>query len=293
MTDFLRCQGFEGKRIRACFANVQSALMNRSRFLVLALFLAPIASAHDLWIEPSSFRPAVGERISVALRVGQHLQGEPVPRIPVLIDRFIVKDGAGERPVIGRDGMDPAGFLSVDEAGPQWIGYQSKAYPMTIEARKFEAYLKEEGLEWVIAVRKKKGQSAALGRERFYRCAKSLIDVPGAKKTTADAPLGFTLELVPRKNPYAVRVGDALPLLLTFRGKAIANVLVVAMSRDDPKKVTSARTDTRGQVALRLPHAGFWLIKAVHMEAAPASSGVDWESWWASMTFDLRDQSRK
>lgn len=270
--------------------------MTRSRLLAcaLTLLIAPIASAHDLWIEPSSFRPAVGDRISVALRVGQHLQGEPVPRIPVLIDRFIVKDKGGERPVIGRDGMDPAGFVSVNEAGLQWIGYQSKAYPMTIEAHKFEDYLKEEGLEWVIAERRKKGQSAAPGRERFYRCAKSLLDGPGAKTTaTVDQPLGFTLELVPRRNPYALRIGDALPLSLSFRGKPIANVLVVAMSKDNPKKAMRARTDARGRVALRLPHGGFWLIKAVHMEAARSASGVDWESWWASMTFDLRKESGK
>jgi len=24
------------------------------------------------------------------------------------------------------------------------------------------------------------------------------------------------------------------------------------------------------------------------MEAAPADAGVDWESWWASITFDLK-----
>jgi uncharacterized GH25 family protein len=265
--------------------------MNRSLLALTIVALAPIALAHDVWIEPSSFRPAVGERVTVALRVGQDLRGEPMPRIPALIERFILKGASREIPVIGRAGADPAGMTVVGEPGLQWIGYQSSAYPMTIEAQKFEAYLKEEGLERIIAERAKTGKQAAPGRERFYRCAKSLLDVPKSSETPA--PLGFTLELQPRKNPYALHSGDALPLSLTFHGKPIANVLVVALRKDAPEKSVRARTDAAGRVTLRLDGAGFWLIKAVHMQAAPPGSGVDWESWWASMTLDLQGKRAK
>jgi uncharacterized GH25 family protein len=261
--------------------------MNRLLATVLSLLLAPIAAAHDLWIEPSSFHPAVGERVSVALRVGQNVQGDPMPRIPPLIERFVLKGNGTEKPVIGRAGMDPAGLVMIAEPGLQWIGYQSNAYPVTLEGSKFESYLKDEGLERIIAIRAGKGQAAVQGRERFYRCAKSLLDVPGGNKSP-DTPLGFTLELVPRKNPYALTAGDALPLSLSFRGQPVANVLVVAMRKESPEKAVRARTDAKGHVTLRLGDPGFWLIKAVHMEAAPPDGGVDWESWWASITFDLR-----
>jgi uncharacterized GH25 family protein len=258
--------------------------VKRSLLFAAALTLAPLASAHDLWIEPSSFRPAVGQRVAVALRVGVNVVGEPVPRIPPLIDRFTL----GDTPLLGRSGADPAGSAVVAKPGLQWIGYQSKAYPVTLEARKFEDYLKEEGLERVIAERKKKGQSAATGRERFYRCAKSLLEVPGANANPFSAPVGHTLELVPRQNPYSLKRGQALPLSLTYRGKPIANVLVVAMRKGAPTRAIRARTDAKGHVSLRLDEPGFWLIKAVHMEAAPPNAGVEWESWWASLTFDLQ-----
>lgn len=262
--------------------------MNRL-LISLTLLIAPLAFAHDFWIEPSSFHPAVGERVSVALRVGQNVQGDPMPRIPPLIDRFVLKGSGAEMPVMGRAGMDPAGLVMIGQPGLQWLGYQSNAYPVTLEGPKFESYLKDEGLERIITARAGKGQSAAPGRERFYRCAKSLLDVPGAKTPAkADTPLGFTLELVPRKNPYALTAGDALPLSLSFRGKPVANVLVVAMRKESPEKAVRARTDAKGHVTLRLGDPGFWLIKAVHMEAAPPDAGVDWESWWASITFDLR-----
>ncbi|HEX3578303.1 MAG TPA: DUF4198 domain-containing protein [Thermoanaerobaculia bacterium] len=257
-----------------------------TRFAIaLVALLAVRASAHDFWIEPSTFHPAVGDRVTAALRVGQKLAGDPLPNIPPLIDRFVLRGPAGERPVIGRAGADPAGIAFIAEGGLHWIGYQSNPYPVALEAAKFEDYLRDEGLERIVDARKKNGQSAAPGRERFYRCAKALLDTPGA--ATFDAPLGFTLELVPRTNPYAMKSAGDLPLALTFRGKPLANALVVAMSKTDPEKAVRARTDAKGRVTLPLAHAGFWLIKAVHMEAAPADSGVDWESWWASITFEL------
>ena len=247
----------------------------RSALLLTLLAAAVTASAHDLWIEPSSFRPAAGERVTAALRVGQKLQGEPLPRIPPLIDRFTLDD----KPMLGFAGSDPAGIALVQRAGFQWIAYQSTAFPMTLELPKFEQYLRDEGLDATIKVRAQRPQN-----ERFYRCAKSLIDAGSAPGGAIDAPLGFTLELVPHRKP---RTGEALPLTLLFHGKPAANVLVIAMSKTDPGNAVRARTDARGRVALRIPHGGFWLIKAVHMQPAPPDSGADWESWWASITFEL------
>jgi uncharacterized GH25 family protein len=250
------------------------------RFLFALVFIASSAFAHDFWIEPSTFRPAAGDRVTAALRVGQKLHGDPLPRIPPLIDRFVL----GDAPMLGFAGSDPAGIALVSKPGLQWIGYQSNAFPMNNDAPKFEQYLRDEGLERIVAERAKRGQSAAQGRERFYRCAKALLLVAGTSTGAVDAPLGFTFELLPHKMP---RAGSALPLTLLFRGKPAANILVVAMSKTDPDNAVRARTDAKGRVTLPIAHAGFWLVKAVVMEAAPPDSGVDWESWWASVTFEL------
>jgi len=257
------------------------------RLMVAAVLLvASQAAAHDFWLEPSTFHPRPGDRVSAALRVGQKVHGDPMPRFPALFRRFVLKGEHAETPLVGPVGRDPAGYVLIRDPGLYWIGYESNASPLMLDARKFEEYLKDEGLERIIEKRAKAGQSAAEGRERFYRCAKALLD---ASEPSAgfDAPLGFALELVPRKSPYAIRSGGELPLSLLFRGKPIANVLVVAMNKDDPDKAVRARTDAKGRVSLRLARPGFWLIKAVHMEAAPPGAGVDWESWWASITFEL------
>src|SRR5436190_24285556 len=83
---------------------------------ILIAFLALSASAHDFWIEPSTFRPNVGDRVTAAFRVGQKLAGDPMPRIPAFIDRFVIKGESGiEGPMIGRTGSDPAGIALISD----------------------------------------------------------------------------------------------------------------------------------------------------------------------------------
>jgi uncharacterized GH25 family protein len=75
--------------------------------------------------------------------------------------------------------------------------------------------------------------------------------------------------------------------VLLFENKPIANRLVEAMNPKHPELTLAARTDEHGRVTFTLPEPGFWLIGAVHMVEAPAETGADWESIWASLTFDL------
>lgn len=258
--------------------------MNTTKTNLLAAFallLPTLAAAHDFWIVPSTFHPAPGERVRAALRVGEHLHGDPVGR-KTNIDRFILKGAGADMPMTGELGDDPAGSAVVTGTGPHWIGYQSHPTPIESPPEQFESYLREEGLERIIDLRAKAGQSADDGRERFYRCAKSLLD--SGKAGVPPALLGFTLELAPRKNPYSLHAGDELPIALLFRGKPVAGALVVALNAGETVRV---RTDAKGLANLRLGKPGFWLVKTVHMEPAPADAGVDWESWWASVTFEL------
>src|SRR5262249_36515216 len=152
---------------------------------------------------------------------------------------------------------------------------------------KFNQYLAEEGLDAVAAQRAQSKTTRAEAREQFSRCAKSLVVIGGdVNAAQHDRALGFTLELVAERNPYLLAPGDVLPLQLLYRGQPLAGALVVAMNRLDPAAKVSARTDASGRVRLRIGRDGLWLIKAVHMIAAPDRSQADWASYWASLTFE-------
>jgi len=245
-------------------------------------------TAHDIWIDPTTFSPESGQIVGVRLRVGQDLLGDPLPRDPALINQFVFEDASGRKPLVGRDGADPAGFLRVATPGLLVIGYHSNASAVELTPEKFHQYLKDEGLDAVAALRARRNETGAKAHEIFSRCAKSLLLSGAAKEEQSDRPLGFTLELVAERNPYAISAGQELPVRLTYENRPLSGALVVAMNRRNPAQKLSARTDGDGRVRFRLPVGGMWLVKAVHMVPAPAGANAEWASFWASLTFELR-----
>jgi uncharacterized GH25 family protein len=246
--------------------------------------------AHDMWIEPATFSPSPGDIVAVKLRVGQDLLGDPIPRDPALINQFFVVDSEGRKPVVGRDGSDPAGFIRVAAPGLLVLGYRSNPSLVQLTPEKFTQYLDEEGLDAVAALRARRGQTGG-ARDLFSRCAKSLVASDGPVSGQGDRQLGFTLELVAERNPMTLATGEDLPVRLTYENHPLAGALVVAINRAHPKEKLSARSDKDGRVRFRLLRTGMWLIKAVHMIEAPAIAGADWASYWASLTFEIQDRT--
>lgn len=265
--------------------------MSRRNCLLVALASllgAHAAIGHEFWIEPSAFRVKPNEVVRIGLRVGDGFPGEPVPRDSSRIVRFVLAGPDDERPVAGLDGSEPAGLLRIEKPGTYVIGYRSARTPHELPGAAFETYLSEDGLEHVSAARKARGQTDQPGREVFSRCAKALLRVGGdAPAAGFDRRLGFTLELVPRANPFALRPGDTLPVAVLYEGWPLKNVLVVARRAGAADQAASVRTDSDGVARLAVSAPGRWLVSAVHMVPAPADVDADWESFWASLTFEL------
>lgn len=266
--------------------------------LALLSLRAAAVLAHDFWIEPSSFEPAPGATVALHLAVGQQWAGDPFPRNNQRIVRFVLAgpqaDAEGVR-VEGVEGVDPAGVARVAGAGLYLAGYESNNAPLELEAQKFEDYLRLEGLENIVAERARRGESLSNSHEVYARCAKSLLRVRSEAMGTPargfERVLGFTLELVPEKDPYTAGAGVELPVRVLYRGKPLANALVIAMRKAAPLQTVQARSDRSGRVRLVLAEAGIWLVKAVHMirldpQRAQLES-AEWQSYWASLTFAL------
>jgi hypothetical protein len=276
--------------MRTRFVSVRHLLRVASRLAGLVL-VVPMAGAtllaHDMWIEPTTFIPKPGDIVGARLRVGQDFIGDPLRRDDALIDEFVVQAAAGRKPLVGRTGADPAGLVRVDAPGIMIIGYRSRPSAVEETAQKFNQYLKEEGLDAIAALRARRGETGGV-RELFSRCAKSLVLSGSVQPADGDRALGFTLELVAEKNPYTMAAGQELPVRLTYESRPLADALVVAINRNNPVEKLSARSDANGRVRFRLPQGGQWLIKAVHMIPAKGHAQADWESFWASLTFEIR-----
>lgn len=246
-----------------------------------------IVCAHDLWIEPSSYRPARGEVVAVRLRVGREFLGDSVPADAASITLFLLRGPRTQAPIDFQAGAEPAGRTRVDGPGLYVIGYGSLPSPLSEDARAFNAFLREEGREDLVAEREQRGAASDRGRQMYSRCAKALVSVEGRAAPRHDRRLGCRLELVAGRDPYARGAGQALPVQLLFEGRPLAGALVTAISKDGPHSALKARTNARGQARFTLPGPGPWLVRTVHV--LPASRPpADWETLWASLTFDLR-----
>jgi len=167
------------------------------------------------------------------------------------------------------------------------VGYWSHPGGVELPADKFDTYLRDEGLDAIAAQRVERPSTAPV-RERFARCAKSLLQVGPATASAADRRLGLPLELIAERNPYAIGPDQLLPLRLTYQDRPLAGALVAAINSLDPAVRRSARSDADGRVQFALHPGGLWLVKAVHMVEAAADTGAQWSSLWASLTFEVR-----
>jgi len=265
-----------------------------SRFGLLLsalLGLAAPAAAHEFWIEPANFRPPVGKPLDVRLLVGQEFRGDTMIYLPESFERFVTVNARGTRNIPGLPGDDPAARLTPAEPGLLLIAYQSTRYALDIDAVTFERYLEMEGLDAIRALRGQRGERGKPVHEVYSRCAKSLLAV-GGRDTGLDArrPIGLRLEIVPQTSIYRLKRGQALEVQLLYENRPLAGAQLMAFSKKKPKDRLLQRTDAEGRARFVLPHADVWLLSAVHMIPAPADAKADWESFWASLSFETEDR---
>lgn len=254
-------------------------------FLILSI---RTLCAHEFWIEPSNFQAELNDRIDVQIFVGEPFRGEKVVRNPLHFSRFQLVNNNSELDIIGLDGKDPAGLLRIKEAGLHFINYVSRQQSNYLEAEEFEDYLIEDGLERIKAIRKQDGTSDQPGRELYSRYAKSIVVVDKSKNSQGyDRILGQTLEIVPEKNPFFLSEKEKMSFLIYFKGEPVEGMLVRAVNKRNPNQILRTRTDSNGRAYFQIDQEGVWLISGVHMMEALDNVEADWESFWASLTFEV------
>ncbi|WP_460582361.1 DUF4198 domain-containing protein [Hymenobacter arcticus] len=277
---------------------------------LFAFLLLPAAAlAHEFWLQPTSYRVAVGAAVPLRLLVGQNFAGETWPRPTRRVRRFVrmgpsgAADSTDLRPALLADSVTPA--MRCPTPGTHLVALTSQPAFMELPAAQFTAYLREEGLGPALRQREEDGQTATKpGREAYRRCAKALVLAtsgprlaPAAADTAFRRVLGLPLELVPEQNPYRLRPGAALTVRVLAQGQPVPGALVQVWQAEirssaQPSAAPivshfTTHTNAQGRVLLRLPGAGPYLLATVRMEAAPPqlANRADWLSTWASLTF--------
>jgi hypothetical protein len=141
-----------------------------------------------------------------------------------------------------------------------------------------------------------------IGRASRAAAAKALLAVTDAAGhllpaatlragSAATQPFGYDVEIVPLVDPYALAVGDTLPVQARVGGKPLARSAVRAGgtigTSASPIPVQSLTTDAEGRADVRLTHDGHWFVAFVHRREAATRTAVADVSSGATLTFGL------
>ena len=269
---------------------------------VLAV-LAPTVSAHDLLFRPRGFFVAPGAAITIPVFNGTFAASENAIRRARLTG--LVLAGPEGRQPIDRGGWtetEPRSTVAVRlgrTPGTYVVGAALMPSEIQLAGPAFTSYLAEEGITPILDLRKAKGIAARSARESYAKAAKTLIAVTGADGHLASArgpsaaleALGFSAEIVPLDDPYALAVGDTLRVRCLVDGRPIAGWTILAGGQigtsTQPIPGQKSTTDGNGVAAVRLTHDGHWFVKFVNMRENSGKTGVDYVSRWATLTFGL------
>ncbi|MEO7674793.1 MAG: DUF4198 domain-containing protein [Pyrinomonadaceae bacterium] len=259
---------------------------------VLAFLLPIYAFSHEYFFEPESFFIQVNQKVDLRLFVGEGLKKEEErPFQAEKVRSFRQYFGKSATDVKNnQDNSMP--FFSYTSAlqGNQLFTLERDWSYIKLEPQKFDDYLREDGMEYIIAERAKLGESQKEGRERYSRFIKTLLQVGETRDNAYRAKTGMKLDITPLENPYAKKPGDNLAFQIMFNGKPLVNRTVFADNRDG-ETISKQRfvTDSRGKVNVKLDRKGTWLVRLVVMQRCKIDCGeADWESFWGAFSFGLR-----
>ncbi len=262
--------------------------------LGLLLAAAAVASAHDMFVKPERF--FVGENADVLIRVlnGTFSKSENA------IARARVRDVSVVSPA-GRAQLDTAVWSATGDtssfrvrtgsAGTYVIAASTRPSEITLAAKDFNLYLREDGIPDVLEARRRSGELETPARERYSKHVKALLQVGSSRSEHFATELGYPAEVVPLDNPYALRPGAVVRVRVLADGKPVANQYVVFGGRTPsgarlPQR--SVRSDAEGIARIPVRGAGTWYVKFIHMARVEADTALDYESTWATLTFQMR-----
>lgn len=261
--------------------------------VILLVVAAAAAGAHDMFVKPGRFFVAEKAEVLVRILNGTFSKSENSIARPRVRDISVVGPSGREQldTTVWVSRGDTSTFrFSTGAAGTYAVAVSTRPSVIPLEAADFNSYLREDGIPDVLEERRRSGELQRPVRERYSKHVKALIQVGAARSAHFATVLGYPAELVPIDNPYTLAAGRTLRVRTLVDGSAAANQYVLYGGRTpEGGRIAprSVRSDSAGVARIPLRRRGTWYVKFINMERLQGDS-VDYESKWATLTFQLR-----
>lgn len=288
-----------------------SRLARRGGAVVVLAFAALIVtvaslSAHDFWLVPNALSFAPGEELQVLGQSGVRFPRSTGATQPAQV---------AEARLISARSNDVLSDLSVSgrsllirhkpaAAGQHVVAVALVARNARTTPARLRRYLSLEGAPELAA---RYESDSALTRldsvtQSTAKFAKTIVEVGSKGRRAFDKTAGHLLEIVPLRDPAALRPGDSLGVRLLYRGRPVASVHLRA-GWGSPSAVTDTTpappgppetpdqtivTNDKGVASLAVSAAGLWNVRVLY--ATPMTGMPEhWEMFFATLVFSVGD----
>ena len=246
-------------------------------------------SAHDFWLVPKKFKIAPGDSLTILANTGMDFPNSLSAVTPDRIDQFkLVWESTKENITeFAMHGNSLAANCSSEKSGTFVIAASLKPKEIKLTGKEFNEYLLADGLPNIYELRKKEGILDKDAVEYYSKYPKTIIQVGNKIDDSPTKPIGLPIEIVPMVNPYELKKGDELEVLVLYQGIPLPNAEIAwSYPGRGEEFAGSTKTDEKGQASIPLIKTGPYVIRLTHMEWIKKPTH-EWESYWTSLTFEV------
>jgi len=255
-----------------------------------------ITLAHEFWFQPQKFFYSIREVARIRFVVGENFIGENWAGNKDRVDQLVHYTPSGFAQDVSSKLSGNKGDslqLPLQEEGTHMVIFSSNNSLISLDAAKFNDYLKEDGLDNAALYRKENKEESKTGTEHYQRSIKTILQVSYTLTDDCTRPTSLPLDIIPEQNPYFVTVGARESLLkvrfrVLFNKEPLSNALVKVLYHVPGKKevrMDTLRTNKRGWITADR-HPGPYLVSCTHMEHTRNDKEADWQSYWGSLSFE-------
>jgi len=261
------------------------------------LFTFSTLSAHEYWLDPVDSSITPGSSAIIDVRNGENFSGTAFPFDEDKFATISVNSETSSQAYTGRLGDYPALHPELNTSGLYLITVNTTPKLLTYKtSEQFNTFLDYHALDTIKARHQQRGLPESDIKERYFRSAKTVIQVNStgtltfddAATTTTDnlsvfSPAGSVFELVLLDNPYSNT--ESVRVKLLYQQKPLSGRQVELFWKGATLLRRTTLSNKEGIATFKLLGDGDYLINAVKV-TEPASDDVDWLSYWASLSFE-------
>jgi uncharacterized GH25 family protein len=256
---------------------------------LLTLIVALVVSAHDTWLAPRRVNVKPKTHVLFDLTSGMAFPSLETSIKPDRVDaagcRLLNKFAELTKRMNAPKSLVFVGTFNDPGIATCWIELNPRQ--LELNDKQVDEYFDEIDASQSVRDVWKNMKAPKRWREVYVKHAKTFIYVgdPGGDQSWSE-PVNMALEIVPVKNPAALRVGDELPIRVLRKSNSVPNLrvnLLLAGQRHGDFQTT----DSEGRASFRIKRAGRYLIRATDLRPS-TKPDLEWESDFTTLTVEIK-----